>query len=95
MTVRVEATDPGPIASGVDRIEFYRNGAGAAIVRSPSSPNNYIGTFGVQEGLNRIMVKAVDKVGNESQASLEIAVVLEGKPMPMGPPRARKQTLPR
>lgn len=95
ITVTVEATDAGEIASGVEKVEFYMNGQGVGVVHAPSNGNRYTKTFGVpDEGQKTIMVKAFDKVGNHSQKSIQVFVAFEGKPKPTGQVPAPPKTLP-
>lgn len=95
LTVEAEVVDVGDVASGVDRVEFHLDGVGVAVARSAHSANRYRGTFGVpQAGQKTLLVKAFDKVGNMSAASIRVAVTLQGKAAPAGPLPARPRTLP-
>lgn len=94
ITVTVESTDLGTIASGISKVEFYLDGIGVAVARSSSGGNQYTATFGVTEGQKVVKVKAFDKVDNVSEASVHITVAIAGKPAPKGPPPAAPRTMP-
>lgn len=96
ITVEVEASDAGDIASGIDKVEFYLNNAGVASVQNPSGANKYAGTFGVPEqGQKNIKVKAFDKVGNVSEANINVNIVFEGSTLPAGQIPKMPRSLPR
>jgi hypothetical protein len=96
ITVEVEATDPGEIASGIDRVEFMLNGQGVAVARSSSAGNKYVGTFGVnQQGRNTLRVNVFDKVGNAAGVSMTFNAVLSGSTGPSDAPPKPSRTLPR
>lgn len=96
VTVEVEASDPGEIASGIDKVEFYLNGQGVAVARSSSGGNKYIGTFGVtRQGRNALRVNVFDKVGNTTEVSTTFNAVLSGSTGPSGAPPKTSRTLPR
>ncbi|MBM3248624.1 MAG: hypothetical protein FJZ10_04305 [Candidatus Omnitrophica bacterium] len=96
VTVEVEATDPGEISSGIDKVEFYLNGQGVAAARTPSEDNKYVGRFGVsRQGAHAIRVKALDKVGNAAEITVNINVVFAGSTAPAGKPPKPSRTLPR
>jgi hypothetical protein len=96
LTVSVEASDPGGVeASGIERVEFYRDGQGVASVNASSGDNRYVGVFGVPEGRSTIKVIAFDKVGNKTEANTTVDVIFEGPTVPGGLPAAPKKKLPR
>lgn len=96
ITVEVEASDAGDISSGIDKVEFYLNNTGVASVQNPSGANKYAKTFGVPEqGQKNIKVKTFDKVGNVSEANINVNIVFEGSTMPAGQIPKMPRSLPR
>lgn len=94
MRVEVEASDGGGTASGIDRVEFYQDGTGVAVARTPDGQGRYVGTFGARPGQQRLSVKAFDKAGNASESSVVVEVVTAGAARPAGTVPAIPRTLP-
>ncbi|RLB00757.1 MAG: hypothetical protein DRG83_11080 [Deltaproteobacteria bacterium] len=75
LTVNVEAKDQGEVISGIDRVEFWRNGKKAAVKTRPLKGSRYVAEIkGLKEGWNKIEVKAYDRAGNRSSISLRVYI---------------------
>lgn len=96
ITVEAEATDPGAVSSGIDKVEFYVDGVGAGSVQRPPNWTRYDLTLNIpQQGQKVIEIKAFDKVGNVMVVSVPVNVIFEGSTKPVGKPPKPSRTLPR
>lgn len=95
ITVEVEASDAGNVKSGMNKVEFYLDGAGVAVAETPNDQGKYAGMFGVSsQGQKTIQVKAFDKVGNSADSSVRVNVVFAGSTAPIEKVPAPSRTLP-
>lgn len=91
LTIYATATDE----SGIEKVEFYVDGKGVGVEKTPYSGNTYRKIVGIsEEGQKTITVRAFDKMGNSSERSATVFVSFEGKPKTIGPVPSPSKTLP-